>query len=335
MTGWSGTSATRPTRTRCSPDGATGCTPSSRTGASRPSRPARRASTTLSASGIRAPRSRAALGMAVAAARAGDDRRVVAVIGDGAMSAGMAFEALNHAGSLPVEPAGDPQRQRHVDLRERRRAVELSRARALGTRCTRTCARAARSVLRQMPTVRELARRSEEHLKGMVLPGTLFEEMGFNYIGPIDGHDRARRWCTRCATSRNCTARSSCMSSRARARATRPPRPTRSSGMGPDRSTPRAAPSSRRRRRGPSYSQIFGDWLCDMASRRPAHRRHHPGDARGLGTGGVLAALPGALLRRRHRRAARGDLRRRTGRRGPASPWWRSTPPSCSAPTTS
>ena len=130
----------------------------------------------------------AALGMAVAAARAGDDRRVVAVIGDGAMTAGMAFEALNHAGSLPADLLVILN-DNDMSISENVGALSNYFARALSGRVYAHLREGGKKVLRQMPTVWELARRSEEHLKGMVLPGTLFEEMGFNYIGPIDGHD--------------------------------------------------------------------------------------------------------------------------------------------------
>src|SRR5438874_10881452 len=129
----------------------------------------------------------AALGMAVAAARTGEERRVVAVIGDGAMTAGMAFEALNHAGSLPADLLVILN-DNDMSISENVGALSNHFARALSGRVYAHLREGGKKVLRQMPTVWELARRSEEHLKGMVLPGTLFEEMGFNYIGPIDGH---------------------------------------------------------------------------------------------------------------------------------------------------
>src|SRR5580700_774349 len=130
----------------------------------------------------------AALGMAVAAAQRGENRRVVAVIGDGAMTAGMAFEALNHAGSLPADLLVILN-DNDMSISENVGALSNHFARALSGRVYAHLRESGKKVLRQMPTVWELARRSEEHLKGMVLPGTLFEEMGFNYIGPIDGHD--------------------------------------------------------------------------------------------------------------------------------------------------
>src|SRR5579863_1418377 len=130
----------------------------------------------------------AALGMAVAAARTGADRRVVAVIGDGAMTAGMAFEALNHAGSLPADLLVILN-DNDMSISENVGALSNHFARALSGRVYAHLREGGKKVLKQMPTAWELARRSEEHLKGMVLPGTLFEEMGFNYIGPMDGHD--------------------------------------------------------------------------------------------------------------------------------------------------
>ena len=130
----------------------------------------------------------AALGMAVAAQREGSRRRVVAVIGDGAMTAGMAFEALNNAGSLKADLLV-VLNDNDMSISENVGAMSHYFARILSGRTYASLRERGKKVLRQMPTVWELARRSEEHMKGMVLPGTLFEELGFNYIGPIDGHD--------------------------------------------------------------------------------------------------------------------------------------------------
>ncbi len=130
----------------------------------------------------------AALGMAIAAARTGSPRRVVSIIGDGAMTAGQAFEALNHAGALDANLL--------VVLNDNDMSISpnvggLSNylARILSGRTYSTVREGSKKVLQNMPTMWELARRAEEHMKGMVVPGTLFEELGFNYIGPIDGHD--------------------------------------------------------------------------------------------------------------------------------------------------
>src|ERR1700719_1804005 len=130
----------------------------------------------------------AALGMAVAAAQRGENRRVVAIIGDGALTAGMAFEAWNHAGSLPADLL-IVLNDNDMSISENVGALSNYLARVLSGKMYSHLRESGKKVLRQMPTVWELARRSEEHMKGMVLPGTLFEEMGFNYVGPIDGHD--------------------------------------------------------------------------------------------------------------------------------------------------
>src|SRR5512139_2641675 len=130
----------------------------------------------------------AALGMAIAAQKEGTGRKVIAVIGDGAMTAGMAFEALNHAGDLDANLL--------VILNDNEMSISpnvggLSNylARILSGKLYSTMREGSKKVLQRMPTVWELAKRAEEHMKGMVVPGTLFEELGFNYIGPIDGHD--------------------------------------------------------------------------------------------------------------------------------------------------
>ena len=131
----------------------------------------------------------AALGMAVAAAQRGRESRVSLPSSATARSpAGMAFEALNHAGSLPTDLLVILN-DNDMSISENVGALSNQLARALSGRVYAHLREGGKKVLRQMPTVWELARRSEEHLKGMVLPGTLFEELGFNYIGPMDGHD--------------------------------------------------------------------------------------------------------------------------------------------------
>lgn len=130
----------------------------------------------------------AALGMAIAAKQAGLERRCVAIIGDGAMTAGMAFEALNNAGDmdanlLVILNDNDMSISNNVG------ALNNYLARLLSGRFYDTVRRSGKKMLGAVPPVQEFAKRAEEHAKGMVMPGTLFEEFGFNYIGPIDGHD--------------------------------------------------------------------------------------------------------------------------------------------------
>ena len=130
----------------------------------------------------------AALGMALASQAKEQNNKSIAVIGDGAMTAGMAFEALNHAGDLDADLL--------VILNDNDMSISanvggLSNyfAKVLSGKFYTTVKSNSKKVLGSMPSVWELARRAEEHMKGMVVPGTLFEELGFNYIGPIDGHN--------------------------------------------------------------------------------------------------------------------------------------------------
>jgi 1-deoxy-D-xylulose-5-phosphate synthase len=201
-----------------------------------------------------------ALGMAVAAALRGEPRRIVAVIGERALTAGMAFEALNHAGALPADMLvilndSDPAHSGN------RSALSDQLARVLSGPLYAQLRAGGKKVLRQMPTVRELARRSEQHLKGMVLPGTIFEELGFNYIGPLDGHNIGAL----VATLRNLKRLHGPQflhvltgedEPAAAAIEQRDSAPLESSG-------PRT-PSTM-----PSYGEVFARWLCDMAQADP------------------------------------------------------------------
>jgi len=209
----------------------------------------------------------AALGMAIAAARAGEDRRVVAIIGDGAMTAGMAFEALNHAGSLPADLLVILN-DNDMSISENVGALSNQFARALSGRVYAQLREGGKKVLRQMPTVWELARRSEEHLKGMVLPGTLFEELGFNYIGPIDGHDVKAL----VSTLRNIRKLRGpqllhVVTRKGKGYAPAEADPIKWHGPGPF--DPASGTIFKEKSSGPAYSQIFGQWLCDMAERDP------------------------------------------------------------------
>lgn len=130
----------------------------------------------------------AALGMSIAARASGESRRSVAIIGDGALTAGQAYEALAHAGDLNADML--------VVLNDNEMSISKNvggmanyLARLLSGRFYRSARESSKKMLEKIPPAWEFARRTEEHVKGMMVPGTLFEEMGFNYIGPIDGHD--------------------------------------------------------------------------------------------------------------------------------------------------
>jgi 1-deoxy-D-xylulose-5-phosphate synthase len=210
----------------------------------------------------------AALGMAVAAAQRGENRRVVAIIGDGALTAGMAFEALNHAGSLPADLL-IVLNDNDMSISENVGALSNYLARALSGKMYSHLRESGKKVLRQMPTVWELARRSEEHLKGMVLPGTLFEEMGFNYIGPIDGHDvKALVNTLRNLQKLRGPQFLHVVTRKGKGYAPAEADPIKWHGPGPF--DPASGMIFKEASTGPSYSQIFGKWLCDMAERDSA-----------------------------------------------------------------
>jgi 1-deoxy-D-xylulose-5-phosphate synthase len=210
----------------------------------------------------------AALGMAVAAAQRKEDRRCVAIIGDGALTAGMAFEALNHAGSSPTDLL-TVLNDNDMSISENVGALSNYLARALSGRMYSHLRESGKKVLQKMPTVWELARRSEEHLKGMVLPGTLFEEMGFNYVGPIDGHDVKAL----VETLRNLRKLKGpqflhVVTRKGKGYAPAEADPIKWHGPGPF--DPVSGMIFKEASSGPTYSQIFGKWLCDMAEKDPA-----------------------------------------------------------------
>lgn len=203
----------------------------------------------------------AALGMAVASRLQGLDRRTVAVIGDGALTAGMAFEALNHASDVQADMLvvlndNDMSISRNVG------GMSNYLAKILSSRTYSHMREGSKKVLSKIPSAWELARRTEEHAKGMLVPGTLFEELGWNYIGPIDGHDLP----TLVATLGNM-------------RELKGPQflhvvTQKGKGFSPAEADPigyhaitklepkPASPGNSK----PKFSNVFGQWLCDMAA---------------------------------------------------------------------
>lgn len=206
----------------------------------------------------------AALGMALGARRAGEQRRCVAVIGDGAMTAGLAFEALNHAGSLDTDLLV-VLNDNDMSISENVGALSNYLAKLLTGRIYGTIKGAGKKVLERMPTMWELARRSEEHLKGMVLPGTLFEELGFNYVGPIDGHDLPTLVTT---LSRLRVARGPqflhVVTRKGKGYAPAEADPIKWHGPGPF--DPGTGTIFKEKPGTPTYTQVFGEWLCDEAA---------------------------------------------------------------------
>ncbi len=206
----------------------------------------------------------AALGMAIAARLKGEQRKVVAVIGDGAMSAGMAFEALNNAGAAGADMLV-VLNDNEMSISEPVGAFNNYLARLLSGSVYNSVRRGGKEVLSRLPSMKELAKRWEEHMKGMVLPGTLFEEFGFNYIGPIDGHDLGPLVKTLRNVSQlpgpqllHVVTRKGHGYSRAEED------PILYHGVTRFDPAVGIVPKPPGK---PAYTQVFGDWLCDMAKR--------------------------------------------------------------------
>ncbi len=208
----------------------------------------------------------AALGMAVAAARAGSDRNVVAIIGDGALSGGMAFEALNNAGNMDANLLV-VLNDNDMSISPNVGAMSNYLARILSGKVYASVREGSKTVLSTLPPVWELAKRAEEHMKGMIMPGTFFEELGFNYFGPIDGHDLH----TLVKTLRNL-------------RGLKGPRflhivTRKGKGYKPAEGDPCVYhgvtpfdPATGKMEKKPArktYAQVFGEWMCDMAAADP------------------------------------------------------------------
>ncbi|MEW5862309.1 MAG: 1-deoxy-D-xylulose-5-phosphate synthase [Pseudomonadota bacterium] len=208
----------------------------------------------------------AALGMAVAAKKKGEKRRCIAVIGDGAMSAGMAYEAMNNAGAMDVDLLVILN-DNEMSISPPVGALTNYLARLLSGRMYTSAKRASEHLLKRVPGMLELARRAEEHVKGMVTPGTLFEELGFNYIGPIDGHDLDTLIPT-LANIRKLSGPQFLHVVTRKGHGYKLAEDDPIAYHGPGKFDPsvgiRQAASGK-----PTYSQVFGDWLCDMARADP------------------------------------------------------------------
>ncbi|TDV47274.1 1-deoxy-D-xylulose-5-phosphate synthase [Pseudomonas graminis] len=205
----------------------------------------------------------AALGMAIASRLQGSERKSIAVIGDGALTAGMAFEALNHA---PEVNADMLVILNDNDMSISRNVGGLSNylAKILSSRTYASMREGSKKVLSRLPGAWEIARRTEEYAKGMLVPGTLFEELGWNYIGPIDGHDLP----ILIATLRNMRDLKGPQFLHVVTKKGKGFAPAEVDPIGYHAITkldPLNAPVVPKKAGGPKYSGVFGQWLCDMA----------------------------------------------------------------------
>lgn len=204
----------------------------------------------------------AALGLSIAAEKEGKDRKVAAIIGDGALTAGMAFEALNHAGSLHNDMLV-VLNDNEMSISENVGALNNHLAKILSGDLYTQLREGSKKVLSNIPPIKELAKKTEEHLKGMVSPATIFEEFGFNYIGPMDGHNVIDL----VDTLRNMRSHSGPQFLHVMTKKGKGYKQAEQDPIGyhavpkfnPEKDLPTPAAHS------PTFSQVFGQWLNDMA----------------------------------------------------------------------
>ncbi|MEG3079286.1 1-deoxy-D-xylulose-5-phosphate synthase [Halomonas sp. 5021] len=215
----------------------------------------------------------AALGMALATQAQNKPRRVCAIIGDGALSAGMAFEALTHAGHVDANMLVILN-DNEMSISENVGGMATYLARVLSSKPYLKMREEGKKVLSHLPGALELARRTEEHMKGMVSPATLFEEMGFNYVGPIDGHDLETLTET-LDTLRDLNGPQFLHIKTVKGKGFLPAEADQigyhaitklEKPSEPAHQTPTAAPVAPKKPAKKKYCNVFGDWLCDMAA---------------------------------------------------------------------
>lgn len=208
----------------------------------------------------------AALGMSIASSLRGETKRMVAIIGDGSITGGMAFEAMNHAGDVDANLLVILN-DNDMSISPPVGAMNKYFTRVISSKLYSSVREESKKVLSKMPSVWDLAKKTEEHVKGMIVPGTLFEELGFNYIGPIDGHDIEML----VDTLDNIKDLAGpvflhIVTRKGKGYAPAEKDPLAYHGVpafDPTKdSLPKSAPSAH-----PTYTQVFGQWLCDMADK--------------------------------------------------------------------
>lgn len=207
----------------------------------------------------------AGLGMAVAAEREGKGRRTVCVIGDGAITAGMAFEAMNHAGDIHSDMLVILN-DNEMSISENVGGLNNHLAQLLSGKLYTSLREGGKKAFSGLPPIKDLLKRTEEHLKGMVVPSTLFEELGFNYIGPVDGHDvQALTQTLKNMRSLKGPQLLHIMTKKGKGYA-----PAEKDPIG-WHAVPKFDPASgtlpKSQGNLPTYSKIFGEWLCETAAK--------------------------------------------------------------------
>ncbi|WP_292989562.1 1-deoxy-D-xylulose-5-phosphate synthase [Pantoea sp.] len=209
----------------------------------------------------------AGLGMAAAAEREGQGRRTACIIGDGAITAGMAFEAMNHAGDIKPDMLVILN-DNEMSISENVGALNNRLAQILSGKTYARLREGSKRVLTSLPPIKELVRRTEEHLKGMVVPGTLFEELGFNYIGPVDGHDVLTLVNT-LSNMRSLKGPQFLHIMTKKGKGYAPAEEDPIAWHAVPKFDPAIGELPKSAEGLPSYSKIFGNWLCEMAADDP------------------------------------------------------------------
>ncbi len=210
----------------------------------------------------------AALGMAVAARQKGEHRHAIAVIGDGAMTAGMAFEALNNAGVHDDLPLLVILNDNDMSISPPVGALNRYLAQLMSGQFYAAAKNVGKQVLRNAPPLFELAKRLEEHAKGMVVPATLFEKFGFNYVGPIDGHDLDSLIPT-LENLRHLKGPQFLHVVTKKGQGYKLAEADPIAYHGPGKFDPAVGLVKAAAAASPTYTQVFGQWLCDMAAKDP------------------------------------------------------------------
>ena len=207
----------------------------------------------------------AGLGMAVAAEREGKGRRTVCVIGDGAITAGMAFEAMNHAGDIHSDMLVILN-DNEMSISENVGGLNNHLAQLLSGKLYASLREGGKKAFSGLPPIKDLLKRTEEHLKGMVVPSTLFEELGFNYIGPVDGHDVQALT----QTLKNMRILKGPQLLHIMTKKGKGYAPAEKDPIG-WHAVPKFDPASgtlpKSQGNVPTYSKIFGEWLCETAAK--------------------------------------------------------------------
>ncbi|MTC60188.1 1-deoxy-D-xylulose-5-phosphate synthase [Providencia rustigianii] len=205
----------------------------------------------------------AGLGMAIAAEKEDKNRKTVCVIGDGAITAGMAFEAMNHAGDAAPDMLVILN-DNEMSISENVGALNNHLAHLLSGKLYTTLREGGKKVFSNIPPIKELLKKTEEHIKGMVVPGTMFEELGFNYIGPVDGHDVVALIQT-LKNMRDLKGPQFLHIMTKKGRGYEPAEKDPISWHAVPKFDPATFTLPKSKDTRPTFSKIFGDWLCEEA----------------------------------------------------------------------